>query len=323
MTTGNKHCPHCTAQLDVGSLPTEAAARCSDCGGTFLVSMMLSQADASGDTSLSPNRNAKLSLIFGLLSIATLTLLVVAAIMKLVPRTVVVGVMGSGASMLLGVLAMGCGVLGIRDGRRPDTQASKGRLIGGMLTGTVFGIACGTCGILLSVFLPGWRPSTDPADLAKAQAEIGSFEVPEGIEPVRTQVIFSIRHLRWEDEATGSEVNTTYYPSAFAMNEAAARSQSASMRSADLGDLPELSETGRYSVEVNGNQVEIVEESGSDDSAKYVYYSGFLRHTDGWVYARVTVTTDTPPPGADAPAPVLMTPEQVQRFFMSYTPPEK
>ena len=328
MTDTHRHCPLCGVPLDIGALPEDAAVRCSDCGGAFVVSMMMREAGATGDASLQPNKKARLCLVFGLLSASVLSLLILVAWFKLVPPSMMLGVVGSGTSILFGVLAVAFGAFGIRDARRSDTHAARKSLASGILSGVLFGLFCGGCGVLFSIWLPGIRPNSDPAALAQAEAELGSFAVPEGIEPSETQLILGMRHLRWEDEGRATDISAALYPKALAMNESAARSQSSTLRSASISRLPELSERDRHNVTVNGKRVEIIEEVGRDDSGEYVFYSGYLEHPLGWIYTRVLVETTKKPrkPSPQQPAPpepMMMTTEQVKRFFESFEPPKK
>lgn len=328
MSDTHRHCPLCGARLDTGELPEDTAVRCSDCGGSFVVSMMMREAGANGAASLQPNKKAKASLVFGLLSAGVLSLLLLIVWFRLIRPSVMLGVIGSGTSVLFGVLAIAFGAFGIRDARRTDTHAAKGTLAGGMLSGVFFGLLCGGCGVLFSIWLPGIRPMSDPAALAQAQAELGTFTLPEGIRPSETQFLIGTRHLRWEDSGHGTEVNVVLYPKGLAMNESAARTQSSTLRAASISRLPKLSERDRHEITANEKKIEIVEEFGRDESGEYIFYSGYMEHPSGWLYARVLVEPTrkrrkVPKGQAEAPVPIFMTREQVKRFFKSFKPPKK
>lgn len=290
--------------------------RCSGCGERFQTDAMLGEPGASLDPR--PNLLASWSLVCGLLSVIPMFALVGLLLLKVIEPSFAAGWTGVAAAVTVGSLGVILGAWGLKQGRRADVASGLKRSVAGISAGALFGIACGGCGVLGIASLPGLIPTEDPVRVQASVDRIGTFTLPEGVEPKETQVVMGTHHLVYQDESESSRVFTLLFPEMVAANEAAARSQATSKRALYLSGAPKLNVSDRFEVECSGQKFEVVEESGKDADTSWRVYSASFRPGKEWIYVLVRVKEELKEPKADR---VLMSPSDVRTLFRSYVPP--
>lgn len=286
-------CPVCGVEIAVAGLYAHAEVRCAGCGARFNL-------DSTDRDLPARNRKATASVVLGAISFIGL--------------------------FFTGIPAVILGWRALKDIKLRKTRGGRRRAIAGIVTGSVFGLSCGCLAVSALLVLPGIKPTSDPVAIREVQAVIGSFEVPEGIEPHQVQrAPFGLLHLRFRDPGAATTVMSVYYPSTSAANESTARAQAVSLRF----DLPELKLVRHHTFVNRGRSLQVSEERPIRDRESRVY-SGFLEHTDGWVAVIIITeagqrgnTADDRPESEPKKKRITMSLEDVKRFFESYEPPPR
>jgi hypothetical protein len=147
-------CPKCGRRLVADGLQPAALVLCAGCRAVF---------DRIDPAARRTSRKAVASLVLGCASL--------------------IGMFFTGIPAVL----LGIGALrSIR--RQPDTLKGAPLAIGGIATGTVFGLMCGTCmAVSLGMGLMGrysMTQTSDPQQVASIADEIGPCRIPEGLKPL-------------------------------------------------------------------------------------------------------------------------------------------
>jgi hypothetical protein len=147
-------CPQCKSTLAADGLPSDVLILCAGCHTVF------SRIDRAARRT---SRKAVFSLIFGCASLLGL--------------------------FVTGIPAVLLGVWSLRDIRRQPAALKGARLAwGGIATGAVFSLVCGTCVVGITAFAVMEERSTvktsDPAQVAAIAAKVGRCEFPGIVQPI-------------------------------------------------------------------------------------------------------------------------------------------
>ncbi|MFK7817569.1 MAG: DUF4190 domain-containing protein [Planctomycetaceae bacterium] len=283
-------CPNCKAELATVGHDESTLARCAKCGAQFPL-------DASLFDLPTKNTKATVSAVLGCCSVLGL--------------------------FFTGIPAVILGWLALKAIREKKTQGGRSLAITGMATGGVFSLLCGGGAIGLAAFAFSVLPSEDPADIAKSQRVIGTFDLPEQVEPKFASNVLGMTNVAYGDPRRKTRIMSAFYPPAFAMNAPAAMSQAQSMKI-------QLSLSKHATHELNGHAgpIEVLEEHGKDDDGDSLrVFSGPVAHNEGWVVFQIRVYDDegeeADPEDSEKEPAYYISRQEIDQIFESFRPPAK
>lgn len=280
-------CDNCHAQISVQGLATNAEVRCAGCGNQFGLDTVV------GD--MSPkNTKATVSAILGCLSFIGMFVTAIPAVIF--------------------------GLRALSDIRERKTQVGRKRAVVGVTTGGLFGFFCSCTTLFFLLWIPSLRPKTDAESIARVEARIGTFDLPNGIKVKNVQSTPGVDHYRAEDAGDATLIWITVIDKSFAPNEASARAQFLGARMTVGGGVKKHS-THRF--KVDGKMVEVLEERGQIDGEEVSVFTAVIEREKDWVLFFVRTEAGYDGSETEGPKRYSVNAEDVEKMLGSYMPPIK
>jgi hypothetical protein len=286
-------CPECDSTLLPERLD-DVAVLCANCRAVFV--------PADRRTEQRTSRKAVVSLVLGLLSL--------------------------GGLFLTGIPAILLGVSALRDIKRAS-RALKGKYIamGGIATGTVFGLMCGTCvsvSITFGIVMRNSMTQTDdPQITAEIAARLMEFEAPRGTGPLEAMEmgLFGIRNVVYGGDPRPDHplivVSQSVQGTIRQQAEVGIRNMLRNKDGRVSGSL-EIEKTEQLEFTIGGQTVRVDKSIGLDRERgqKFRKYIAEIPNDRGLTFAAL-ITPDEPSASLETPT-VSLTEDEVRQFFESF-----